>query len=232
MSQEFDFDRYWLDKFSRCLEEQAGTEVRTVIMQGSEALSRNSDRQEIAAWTRSALDRLESLIDESEKKAIMTGCACQYSKSDLQDIQQRYAETQDLNIVHSMLQQRFENFLRESLELENSMVNEIINRGWGLAGTIDGNTIIATKIPKSGLLVEYLNESDPQKRRQYYCHCPRVREIVKYGETLPRTYCYCGAGFYKGIWEEILQKPVEVEVLESVLDGGEVCKIAIHLPAP
>jgi len=44
------------------------------------------------------------------------------------------------------------------------------------------------------------------------------------------TYCYCGAGFYKGIWEEILQRPVEVEVLESVLSGGEVCKIVIHLP--
>jgi predicted hydrocarbon binding protein len=56
-----------------------------------------------------------------------------------------------------------------------------------------------------------------------------VREILKYGETLPKTYCYCGAGFYKGIWEEILQKPVEVEVLESVLDRGEVCKIAIYL---
>jgi len=44
------------------------------------------------------------------------------------------------------------------------------------------------------------------------------------------TYCYCGAGFYKGIWEEILQEPVEVEVLESVLKANEVCKIAIHLP--
>ena len=43
-------------------------------------------------------------------------------------------------------------------------------------------------------------------------------------------YCYCGAGFYKGIWETILGEQVRVEVLESVMMGGDVCKIAIHLP--
>jgi hypothetical protein len=31
-------------------------------------------------------------------------------------------------------------------------------------------------------------------------------------------------------WEEILQQPVEVEILESVFGGDEVCKIAIYLP--
>lgn len=230
MPQEFDFDRYWVEKFSQCLEENAGIEVRAAVMQGSEALSINSDRQEVADWTKTAMEELSTLVDEEKLKTIMTSCACQYPKSDLQNIRQKYAETQDLDLVHSMLQQRFENFLRESLELDNAMVTEIINRGWGLAGIIDGDTIIATKIPKSGFLVDYMNESDLQKKRQYYCHCPRVRDVLKYGQTLPKTYCYCGAGFYKSIWEEIIQKPVEVEVLESVLDGGEVCKIAIHLP--
>jgi predicted hydrocarbon binding protein len=44
-----------------------------------------------------------------------------------------------------------------------------------------------------------------------------VRDALKIKETISPTYCYCGAGFYKGIWEEILQKPVEVKLLESVL---------------
>ena len=57
----------------------------------------------------------------------------------------------------------------------------------------------------------------------------RLKEIV--GDTkLSPTYCYCGAGFYKGLWEGILQKPVMVEILESVMKGDDVCKIAIHLP--
>jgi predicted hydrocarbon binding protein len=54
-----------------------------------------------------------------------------------------------------------------------------------------------------------------------------VRDALKTGETLSPTYCYCGAGFYQGIWETILQQPVEVELLESVLEGDEVCKVAI-----
>jgi predicted hydrocarbon binding protein len=109
-------------------------------------------------------------------------------------------------------------------------MEEILRRGWGLAGVRKGNTIIATKIPKSGYLVEYMRETDPQKKRQYYCHCPRIRDVLKSSETLSPTYCYCGAGFYKGLWEEILQEPVEVELLESVLKGDDVCKVAIRLP--
>jgi predicted hydrocarbon binding protein len=85
-------------------------------------------------------------------------------------------------------------------------------------------------IPKSGYLFEYLMEADPEKRRETYCHCPRVRDALKISETIPPIYCYCGAGFYIGIWEEILQKPVEVEVLETVLSGDVVCKIAIQMP--
>ncbi|HUT21312.1 MAG TPA: hypothetical protein VM366_19345 [Anaerolineae bacterium] len=49
--------------------------------------------------------------------------------------------------------------------------------------------------------------------------------------AIPEIYCYCGAGYYKGIWEAILGQPVRVEVLESVLKGGDVCTIAIDLPA-
>jgi len=229
MPSELDFERYWLDKFSTCLEQNAGETVRQAVMQGSESFSASTDREEIAAWTSTAINRLDELVDEPTSKRIMTSCACQYPVSELQEIRQTYADTDDLDRVHTMLQQEFEAFLKGTLELEQTMIEEIIKRGWGLAGVLEGDTIIATKIPKSGFLVEYLNESDPVRRRQYYCHCPRVRDVLESGGTLPQLYCYCGAGFYQGIWEYILQRPVQVEVLESVLDGGEVCKIAIHL---
>ena len=55
-----------------------------------------------------------------------------------------------------------------------------------------------------------------------------VRDQVGSDPALPQTYCYCGAGFYQGIWEEILGKPVRVEVLESVMTGGDVCQIAVY----
>jgi hypothetical protein len=230
MSEKQDFERAWLAKFSRCLDEIAGEKIRQQVMRGNEELSSSSSRQEVISWSQRAMQRLDSLVDEKQAQEIMAGCACQYPKSALQEIRRKYEATGGIGLVHQMLQAQFESLLRDSLKLSDELVEEIVSRGWGSAGVKQGNTIIATKIPKSGHLIAYMNETDPEKKRQYYCHCPRIREVLKTSETLSPTYCYCGAGFYKGIWEEILQRPVQVQVLESVLQGDQVCKIAVHLP--
>jgi len=201
-------------------------------MEGSEALSAESSSQEIIAWTKRAMERLESLVtDEGARRQIMTGCACRYPKSALREVKKAYQKTRDIGLVHRMLQEQFESFLTGILGLDDELKDKIVERGWGLAGIKKEQTIIATKIPKSGNLVAYMQETDPEKKRQEYCHCPRVRDAAKVANTIPTTYCYCGAGYYKGIWEEILQQPVDVEVLKRVLEGDEVCRIAIHLPA-
>jgi hypothetical protein len=230
MPEKQDFEQAWLAKFSSCLDEIVGEETRKKVMTGSEGLSSHSSRQEVIVWSRQAMERLDSLVDEEKRQEIMTGCACQYPESGLQAIRETYEATQDIDLVHQMLQEQFESFLKDSMGLDDSLVEEIVKRGWGSAGVKTGNTIIATKIPKSGYLVEYMQETDPDKKRQVYCHCPRIREVLKTSGTISPTYCYCGAGFYKGIWERILQRPVEVKVLESVLKGDDVCKIAIVLP--
>jgi predicted hydrocarbon binding protein len=230
MSEQFDFERAWLEKFLYCLDKLAGLATRQEVMRGSEELCSDSPREDVIAWSISAMERLDNLVDEEKRADIMTGCACQYPKADLREIREAYQESKDLSSVHQMLQNKFEFFLKDTLELSEEMVDDIIGKGWGLAGTIQGNSIIATKIPKSGYLVEYMQEEDPAVKRQYYCHCPRIRDMLKSSERISPTYCYCGAGFYKGIWEQILGEPVEVEVLESVLQGDEVCKVAIHLP--
>jgi hypothetical protein len=176
--------------------------------------------------------RLEERADEQQCREVMTGCACQYPKAELHDIRACYARTGDADLAHQMLQARFEAFLREVLELDTTMVDEVVRRGWGLAGIKEGNRITATKIPKSGNLAAYLQEQDAERRRQLYCHCPRIREVLQSRETLSPTYCYCGAGYYQAIWQEIAQQPVEVEVLASVLRGDPVCTIVVHLPEP
>lgn len=230
MSEQQDFERAWLAKLSARLDEVAGELIRRQVMRGSEGLSSQSSRQEVIAWSRRAMERLDTLVDEQKRREIMTGCACQYPKSNLQGIREEYEATGDIDVAHRMLQEQFESFLKTTLQLSNELIEEIVSRGWGSAGVRRGNTIIATKIPKSGYLVAYVEETDPEAKRQYYCHCPRVRDVLKESERISATYCYCGAGFYKGIWEEILQRPVEVELLESVLKGDEVCRVAIHLP--
>ena len=231
MAGETDFERAWLAKLSGSLDRIAGGEIREQVMRGSERQSSSSRPKEVIDWSRRAMERLDSLLDEQRKRAVMTDCACQYPKPGLQAARQEYQATKNVDRVLQILQQQFESFLKEALELSNHLIREIASRGWGLAGVRQGHTIIATKIPKSGYLIEYMQETDPARRRQLYCHCPRIRAVLESSETISPTYCYCGAGFYRGIWEEILQEPVEVEVLESVLQGDDVCVIAVRLPA-
>lgn len=228
--EKFDFERNWQEKLSRAVENAAGKKVRDLVTQGGDTLTQETGTTEKIIWTCRALDLLAESTDEKTGREILTGCACHYPVEDLGDVKEVYQSNGDIDQAIKMLQGKFERFIRETLGLEEELVAEIISRGWGLAGYREGNSIIATKIPKSGSLVDYFNETDPAEKRRLYCHCPRVRDGVGLEPSLPEVYCYCGAGFYQGIWEEILGEPVTVEVLESVMAGDDVCKIAIHLP--
>jgi predicted hydrocarbon binding protein len=228
---ESDFEKQWISKFSDRLDRIAGEEISKRVLRGSEKLASGASRKEIIDWTAEAMHRLDALVDENKRIEIMTGCACRYPESDLEEIKKAYEDARNIDQVHGMLKEKFFSFLKNTLKLDDQLVKEIMNREWGLAGVKKGNTILATKIPKSSNLIEYMNETDPEKRRALYCHCPRIRDAVESQIKISPTYCYCGAGFYKAIWEYMLQKPVKVELLESVLRGDDVCKIAIHLPA-
>jgi hypothetical protein len=231
MTRDHDFEKAWLAKLSSRLDDVAGQEIRREVMAASEDLSDRSGRQDVINWSIRAMDRLDSLVGEEARRRIMTGCACRYPPEALEAIRLRYEETGDVGVAHQMLQDRFETLLRDGLHLDDDLVADVVGRGWGAAGIWRGGEIIATKIPKSGYLVDYMHEKDPERRRQLYCHCPRVRDVLNSSASLSPTYCYCGAGYYQSIWEEILQQPVEVELLASVLKGDEVCSFAIRLPA-
>ena len=224
------FELRWQSKLKKALDEAVGEDIRNEVMEGAEELSPSSSDEEVIDWTRGAMGRLEALVDEEKEKEIMAACACQYPRERLEHMREKYAETGDLSLVHGMLQEQFLTATKGFLGLDEEQLEDIERRGWGVAGVRKGDTIIATKMPFQ--FHEYFKAEDPQERRYRYCHCPRVREIIRAGgEPVSNTYCYCGAGFYKGIWEYILQRPVRVEVLESVLGGDDLCMIAIH-PSP
>jgi hypothetical protein len=68
-------------------------------------------------------------------------------------------------------------------------------------------------------------------KRYYTCHCPLVRESIITGyPKIPRNWCYCSGGYGKLRYDVIFEEPVEVELLESVLDGDLRCRFAIKIP--
>jgi hypothetical protein len=225
-----DFEKSWQDKLSQAVSGSVGENLRDEVMRELKKITQDSPIEEKIRCTCSALERLGEFTDDQTRRDILTQCACQYPVNDLGDIKAAYQTGGDIDQAISMLQKKFESFLSNTLELEEEYIGRILARGWGVAGIREGNKIISTKIPKSAFIREYFDEQDPEAKRRLYCHCPRVRDSIGDEHLHPEDYCYCGAGFYQGIWQEILGKSVKVEVLESVIQGGEVCRIAVHLP--
>ncbi len=64
--------------------------------------------------------------------------------------------------------------------------------------------------------------------RPMRCYCGLFRELPK-EETVSITYCNCSKGFVEKYWEEVLQRPVEVDILHSAISGAKDCKFAVHL---
>jgi hypothetical protein len=92
-----------------------------------------------------------------------------------------------------------------------------------------GNVLYEAKIPY--MAHEYLEETDPELRAYYYCHCPWARESLRQGETkVPTAFCNCSAAFHKKPYEVIFGRKLEADVLETVLAGDPWCRFAVHLP--
>ncbi|NVM34992.1 MAG: hypothetical protein HWN81_05315 [Candidatus Lokiarchaeota archaeon] len=43
------------------------------------------------------------------------------------------------------------------------------------------------------------------------------------------TYCHCSLGWMKTLFKTLLDKPVEVDLIQSVITGSDSCKFVIHL---
>ncbi len=45
------------------------------------------------------------------------------------------------------------------------------------------------------------------------------------------TFCHCGNGYVKQLFEGALERPVQVDLVKSIAAGDEECRFAVHLEA-
>ena len=221
MAFDKDFEKQWLDKLQIGLKKIGKADLFN-------ELTENKDEQSLLKWTDNLMKTLKANLTQNEINEIMIGCACITPKDYLEHIRNEYAKTNDFKHVHQLLQEYFEKSITKYKNLNEEQLKYIVDHDMGMAGKQEGNTIYATKIPKE--FHKYFQTTDVQKMKYHYCHCPRIRDLFLNNEKpLDVNYCYCGAGFYKDIWEYILQREVKVEIIESLMKGDEVCKIAIYV---
>jgi len=56
------------------------------------------------------------------------------------------------------------------------------------------------------------------------CYCPFVQGSL---EEIPHSYCECSKAWAKQVFETVLKRPVEAEILQSIIRGADCCKIKI-----
>jgi hypothetical protein len=97
------------------------------------------------------------------------------------------------------------------------------------AGVRDGAHIFVAKIPFAP--VEYIQETDPTKKRYYQCHCPLARESIL--DETPRVsplFCYCSGGYEKTPFDVAFGIATTVVVEKSALAGDTTCRFRIDIP--
>jgi predicted hydrocarbon binding protein len=77
----------------------------------------------------------------------------------------------------------------------------------------EGNTLYQVYVPRAFT-------------RPMRCYCALVKDLPA-GETISSTYCHCSKAFVRTMWETILGRPVQVELLESAVSGASECKFRI-----
>lgn len=96
-----------------------------------------------------------------------------------------------------------------------------------LSAVYKDNALYITKIPYD--TVAYLEGTDPVMKRYHYCHCGFVKSAIKAGHAVDPDWCHCSAGFAKRPFEVMMERDLEVEVLESVLNGDDRCRFKVKL---
>jgi len=91
-------------------------------------------------------------------------------------------------------------------------VKETVNDG---SVQIDGNVIH----------FQYMGSAETgEAAPEDVCLCPMVESKPA---GLSKTYCLCSVGYVKEMFEQTFGKPVDVQLVDSVLYGGKRCKFKI-----
>ena len=198
----------WDRLFAEAAEKAFGAEASQRLMQGIESITPASSFDEYTVWIHGAIERLDALTNDYEKKCqVVSHCAHVFPQERIDHLRAIYAHGS------------FDDILRE-MYADDFWYEKPVRRG---------NVLFMRKNPFNPQ--GYDNAASPAERRKAYCHCSFVHPYLdEIPARLSPTFCFCGAGWYKRLWEGILGQPVKIEHVETLLKGNDQCTLTITLP--
>jgi effector-binding domain-containing protein len=199
----------WDRLLAEGVEKTLGPAARAQVMAGIERIRPESLLEEYTEWIRGAMDRLDALTDDPfQKYQILSCCAHVFPGERIAHLRAVYEQRQEIDDV-----------LREMYQ----------DPAWYEDPVRQGNVLYMRKVPYDP--EGYETAATPAERRQAYCHCRFVRPYLdEIPSRLSPTFCWCGSGWYKRLWEDLLGQPVKIEQMETLIKGHDQCTLTITLP--
>jgi hypothetical protein len=220
------------------LTEVAGEEKRSEVFNRFDEPPLGTAPDAYPACTKELLDRLNTFLTPEDVKKVLAGNHHRIPLEAFAEKVKRWEASKTMEEFlageHKRLVAELEDASKSGrLWYEQVITPEVVEYVRGdqtiQNGILVGDVVLKSKIPFNP--DKWLVEKDPKMRRYYACHCQLARDAILNDTAKPlSTFCYCSAGYEKLPLEVILGVPLEVEVLESVLAGGERCRFAVKIP--
>ena len=194
----------WDTRFHSALGDVLGNETREAILKGHEKLTPFSNAEARAEWVINAIKKLDAKATEEEKYQVISRCAHVRPMEEIEQLKAVYEKNYSVD--------EFLEFFGNSLPFIEKPYRE-------------GNIIYQSKPPADP--EAYKSAKTQHELIRASCFCPIIKASL---DRMPRSFCYCGAGWARQMFETVFGTPLKIEVVETVIDGGKLCKYAIHLP--
>ena len=203
----------WNELITKNMQRVLGEDVKQEILQGCGELSLNSSLEERFEWVKCAVSGLDQKASESQIYDILSSCAHVYPKEPIEKARAVFEKSKEetnnpLKAIDAVI---------EFMDKDSA---------WAEPPSRKGNIIYSTKLPRDPQ--GFKNAKNNLEKRKSYCFCPIIRNYLD--QEIPRSFCYCGGGWFRRQWEGILGTPVNIEIIKTVSQGDDECTFAVHLP--
>ncbi len=195
----------WAGIFAENVEKVLGEDVLLEIMSGYEAVNWKTPKDIRFDWLKGAMEKLKAIASEEQCFDIVSKCAHIFPDPTIEKFRIVFRKEGTVEAVLKAMKD--DPFFPPKPERE-------------------GNVLYFEKVPANRKAWE--EASNPEEKRRAYCHCPAVRDRL---EDIDAVFCYCGSGWFRRLWEGILEQPVRVSVVKCLPAGDEVCRFAVQIPS-
>ncbi len=203
----------WLAALEQGVRQLAGADAAARVMEGSEGLAEALDGDRAARWVQAAVSRLDEAVPDGLTRAsILNACAHHYLIGSAERLQRANEEVKgDLRALVAKITD-----------------DELLGGKYWIEESSPDPLLMIERRPAR--MEAYEQATDPAEKRYQACFCPLVRDAIRKGETVSRTFCHCSGGWYVQEWEPILGEKPRVTLVRTMLEGADSCLFAVHIP--